>query len=81
MTRSSSLEALAKLDIQEKEKVIFKALSKRKNMTRSEISRATGFPINTVTGRCNRMIKMNFIDETGKRKCRVTGNNVYVLSV
>lgn len=43
------------------------------DMTNTEISQALGWPINTVTPRCNELRKMKVVELAQQRTCRVTG--------
>lgn len=45
-------------------------------LTLKEISRATGFEINAVSGRVNELKKNNKVVECSKRRCRITGRLV-----
>lgn len=50
-------------------------------MTNREISKVLDWEINTVTPRVNELRKMGFIEEMGKRDCRISGMNAYVWGV
>jgi len=56
-------------------------LYSRPLLTRQELSRASGVAINAVCGRVNELIKAHFIQECGKRPCRITGRTAYVLNI
>jgi len=58
---------------------IYMALRVSGGITRTELSRGMGIPINAVCGRVNELIKLGAVRETAKRKCRVTGSNAWVL--
>jgi hypothetical protein len=54
-----------------------------KMFTRNEVSRDTGIRINSCTARINKLITepWDFLEEFGKRKCSVTGENCYQLRI
>lgn len=79
-TSKKALQTINGLQINRLEKKILKTVLTRKDMTRQEISRATGISINSVCGRVNRMVEYGVLDETRKRACRITGFNVWALS-
>jgi len=82
MIRDTSLKAYDSIShrINPQQKLILKTVQSRKDMTRQEISKATGLPINVVSGRCTEMRDYGCLDELRKRKCRVTGMKVWALS-
>lgn len=64
------------------QRIVIMALYQSENpLTRTELSYATGLPINVITGRVNEMVKLNFISECGERKCTITGMKVSVIKV
>lgn len=83
MIRETSKAALKDLDplkLNRLEKIILNAVLRRRDMTRQEISKATGIPINSVCGRVNRMVSYGVLDELEKRPCKITGREVWALS-
>jgi hypothetical protein len=52
-------------------------IGKYPNSTDKEISIGLGININCVTGRRNELVKLNIIEENGKRLCNITRREVY----
>lgn len=61
--------------------VIFNAVYRHGDLTRSELSDITGLPINTVCGRANELLKKGVLVDEITRKCRSTGRNVHTLTL
>jgi len=53
----------------------------RRDITRSELSQLTGYPINVIAGRVNELVKLGALVEVHKRTCTVTGRNVMALAI
>ena len=47
--------------------------------TRSEIAKATGISVSSVTGRVHELVKNGVIEECSRRPCSITGVNCYVV--
>lgn len=61
---------------------IFSALSVAPEpMTRRELEAATGLRINQISGRVKELLLQGRIVEDGRRRCKITGNEVNVLRV
>jgi hypothetical protein len=76
MIASTSLKAYiedVKPTLQKREKAVLGALLTAGAKTNSELSNYLQWPINCVTGRTNRLVKLGVIKEVRKRKCSVTG--------
>jgi hypothetical protein len=84
--RQTSLDALYKLEqsgkgAEQRTKVLRFMINNGGYFTRAELSKRTGLPINSICGRVNELLKLKMIFETGRRKCRVTGNHSLVVTV
>jgi len=83
MIRQTSLEAfkdLPVIHVNRQEKAILKFVNTRKDCTRREIAKALSMETSTVSARVNHMVKYGVLDEYKKRKCRVSGKMVNVVS-
>ena len=84
--RQTSREAYARAKVSGKltaqQKAVMAWLKGRiGDATRQEISKGSGIAINAVCGRVKELLDAGEIVETGRRRCRVTGENVNALVV
>jgi predicted ArsR family transcriptional regulator len=54
---------------------------RRKPMTRRELSVATGIEPGAVAGRVNQLVKDGLVQETEKRRCRISGRLAKVVEL
>ena len=71
----SNLKESGTLGIQEG--IVYNCIFTNQNITDKEIEKKTGININAVTGRRNGLVKLNLIEDNGKRKCTITNSQVY----
>lgn len=55
---------------------VLEAMKERQDWSNTELSKALGWPINTVTPRVNELRKYGCVEFAGKRVCHVTGLRV-----
>lgn len=84
MARGISIKAYSELNKSGKAGTqraqLFAIIAEHKNgLTRNELSRVSGVPINAVCGRVNEMLKSDQVFEGPRRDCRVTGHSAYPL--
>lgn len=60
----------------ERQKEVYEILSLYPDLTNTEISEKLGLPINSITPRIFELRKYGKVEESCKRKCRVTGRTV-----
>jgi len=61
------------------EEILSALANSKEPMTRRELEDATGLRTNQIAGRVNELIKQGRVVEDGRRRCKVTGNEVNVL--
>ena len=64
-----------------KQEEVYKALYEHPYSTDKELSYYTGIPINVVVPRRNELMKMDVLEECGKRECKVTKYNAHVWKI
>lgn len=85
MTRETSIQAYRRLqesgrDIPQRLR-IYAALYPDKAMTRAELEQATGIRLSSVCGRVKELLSDGYLDDRETRKCRITGENVHVVTL
>jgi len=85
MIRQTSLDALEQLEKSgrgqaQRTRLLRYIINGKTNYTRAELSKYTDIPINAVCGRVNELIRSKAIAEIGRRKCKITGNMVLVVT-
>ncbi len=58
------------------QKIIVDAIAVGRNFSLQELVKATGLPINTISGRCNDLRHLGVLELGPKRACGVTGRNI-----
>lgn len=62
-------------------RAIIGAMRAGRDYSLQEISRITGIAINAVSGRCNDLKKLGFLNEAASRKCSVTGKTIHPVTL
>lgn len=60
------------------QKQVLAAIRKYPNSTNNELADILDWTINRVTGRVNELRKLNLVEDGGKRRDRITGNNAHI---
>lgn len=59
-----------------RQREVLTAFTKREEFTNAELAQFLQWPINTITPRTNELVKSNFLLESRKKICNVTGRKV-----
>ena len=77
--RDTSIAAFAgiKPTLSDRQSAVYALLQANHAMTNSEIARALGWTVNTVTPRTFELRAFGLVKDCGKRRCKVTGRSAY----
>lgn len=59
----------------------FHAKHRDVDVTRAELAKATGIRLSSVCGRVFELIEAGYLEETGRRRCTVTGSSAHALRI
>src|SRR5579864_4507139 len=79
MIQDTSLAAFDSIQpkLGEKQNKVLQTLRLLPNATNAELAAKLGWPINTITPRCQELRKMGLVLDAGKRTCKQTGSTAH----